>query len=285
MELGLPVTSETPWPLNSRGYNGLMTPPTQNKLQHDERIRRQFGLRAPTFERSARWITDPRLAKAHVDAAGPPGSGLALCCGTGIVGSHLVSAGWNMLGVDLTPEMVKECSKHFSAIVANAEEVPRPPRSFDLVIMRQAYFLLENGPKVLKEVRRLLKPGGRFVLSQTVPFSEIDSPWLKKVHETKQREMVRFFTADDLANELREHGFKVSGQNSVRVRESVSLWMENAPEMEPERRKAVCDLVVNAPVEYRNLRKVEVVDGEILEDWNWVIFQAIPAGEPGDHHK
>jgi SAM-dependent methyltransferase len=243
-------------------------------ITHEERILKQFGLRAPTFERSAHWITDPKLAEAHVAAAEKPGKGIALCCGTGVVGRFLVHAGWEMLGVDITPEMVQETSKHFPAIVANAETIPVASQSFDLAIMRQAYFLLANGPKVLQEIRRVVKPGGRFVLSQTVPFSEVDTPWLRKVHQTKQKEMVRFFTAEDLEEELKKHGFQIEGKKCVSVRESVSLWMKNAPEMEPERRQAVCDLVVNSPPEYRKLRNVETVDGEIIEDWNWVILSA-----------
>ena len=241
---------------------------------HEQKILRQFGLRAPTFERSARWITDAKLAAAHVAAAGKPGKGIAICCGTGVVGKLLTEAGWDMLGVDITPEMVQESSKHFPAIVANAENIPVAAGSFDLAIMRQAYFLLGNGPKVLQEIRRVLKPGGLFVLSQTVPFSEVDTPWLRKVHETKQKEMVRFFTAQDLEDELKQNGFEVQGKDFVSVRESVSQWMNNAPEMEPERRKAVCDLVVNSPTEYQELRNVEVTDGEIIENWNWVIFRA-----------
>ena len=175
---------------------------------HDNKIRQQFGMRSASFNQSARWITDHSLAQAHVKAAGLTiGNGLELCCGTGIVGQTLKKAGWDMTGVDITKEMVEETSKHFPAIQGSVEDLPFKPKSFDLIVMRQAYFLVGNGPNVLKEVRRLLKPKGHFVLSQTVPFSMIDTPWLRKVHETKQRDMVRFFTADDLRNELIDHGF------------------------------------------------------------------------------
>lgn len=244
-------------------------------MNHNDRIRLQFGLRAPTFNRSAHWITHPALIEAHLKAAGkPPGEVLALCCGTGITGRALSEAGWDVTGVDVTAEMVRESGRHFKAVQASVDALPFESRSFDLCVMRQAYFLLGDGPAALREARRVLRPGGRFILSQTVPYSEVDEPWLRKVHETKQKEMTRFFTAGDLEAELNSHGFRVVKKDSITIRESVSLWMANAPEMEPERREKVCELVASAPEEYRRLREVEVRDGEILENWNWVILTA-----------
>jgi hypothetical protein len=62
----------------------------------------------------------------------------------------------------------------------------------------------------------------------------------------------------------------------VTVRESVSLWMREAPELTAETRQAVCELVVNAPEDYKKLRNVQVVRGEILENWNFVLLLASP---------
>jgi hypothetical protein len=36
----------------------------------------------------------------------------------------------------------------------------------------------------------------------------------------------------------------------------------------------VVGLVANAPDEYRQLHDVQVVDGHVTENWNWVIFTA-----------
>lgn len=233
-------------------------------------------MRSNTFNKSAHWITSPELTAAHVNAAGVPGKGLAMCCGTGITGKGLVEAGWNMTGVDITPEMVAESSKFFPAIQGNVESVPFGDNTFDLVVMRQAYFLLADGPSVLKEARRVLKPSGRLVLSQTLPFSSVDAEWLRKIHQEKQAQMIRFFTEKDMATELTTHGFELFNKVNLTIRESISLWMQYAPELSDEVKNAVCEMVVNAPPEYQNLRNVNSDNGEITEDWNWAIFVSRP---------
>jgi ubiquinone/menaquinone biosynthesis C-methylase UbiE len=241
---------------------------------HERNLRQQFGLRASSFDRSARWITDAKLTDALLEASGRPGKGISVCCGTGVMEKALVDRGWKMTGIDLTPEMVEAASRFFPAVLGSAEELPFDGASFDLALMRQAYFLLHNGPRALQEIKRVLKPGGRFVLAQTVPFSDADAGWLKRVHETKQRQMTRFFTAEELVGELESQGFKVRTKKTLSVRESISLWMANAPEMEPERREKVLSMIEGAPESYRKARNVALENGELVEDWNWVILSA-----------
>jgi len=243
---------------------------------HLKDIQRQFDLRAETFEKSVHWVTDKKLVNAHLKAAGPSkGKGLEMCCGTGVIARTFQLAGWDMKGVDISEEMVKKASQYIDATRADVEHLDFPDYTFDAIILRQAYFLLRNGPEVLKEVKRLLKPEGRFVISLTVPFSHVDTPWLKKIHETKQAQMVRFFIAEDLAQEIKDHGFIIEHNERVTVRESVTSWMKFAPEMNDVVRQKICDLIVKSPKEYHSLRHVEVVEDEILEDWNWVIYGAV----------
>jgi len=244
---------------------------------HNDQLKKQFDLRASTFEKSVHWVTDQALVAAHVKMAGKPGKALELCCGTGAVSRGLKAAGWDVTGVDISAGMVQEASKFISAQVGDVSKLPFADRSFDLITMRQAYFLLDDGPAALREVKRLLKPGGKFILSHLVPFSAVDQEHLRAVHTKKQAQMRKFHTVATLTEELNTAGFRVSDTDFVVVRESVSLWMDQAPELSPETRQAVCDLVVNAPEAYRKLRNVEVTAaGEIIEDWNFVLLGATP---------
>jgi len=247
------------------------------ELNHNDKIKDQFNLRSKTFERSVHWVTDKNLIAAHVKLAGIlKGKALELCCGTGAVSKGLKAAGWDVHGIDISSGMIEEASKHIQARVGDVTRLPYPDRTFDLLTMRQAYFLLDDGPGALKEVRRVLKPSGRFILSHLVPFSITDTEHLQKVHTKKQAQMRRFYTTDLLIEELQRNSFDVVKKNFVTVRESVTLWMDQAPELSAETREGVCDLVVNAPESYRKLRNVEVKNGEILEDWNFVLLLAQP---------
>ncbi len=245
---------------------------------HEKKVQRQFGVRAGTFDASAKWITSRALIDAHVRLAGRPGQGknkaLEVCCGTGQVGRALVEAGWDVTGIDITEEMVNEANRHFHAVCADAQtQMPFMNSSFDLCAMRQALFLMDP-EKALSHIKRVLKKHGKFILSQTVPFSGKDHEWLEQIHLAKQSELKRFYTADDIKHELGKNGFLVEDTANLRVRESITRWMAEAPELSAEIREKVVDMVKNAPPAYREERRVEVKDNEVFEDWNWVLFRA-----------
>jgi ubiquinone/menaquinone biosynthesis C-methylase UbiE len=237
----------------------------------------QFNKRAGTYSASANWIVDQSLIQAHIEAAGQrsPGHVLELCCGTGMVGRNFQAAGWSVCGIDLTRGMAEEANRFFPCICSPAEEVPFLDGAFDVVVLRQAYFLLDDGQKVLQQAHRVLKPGGVFVFSQTVPFSSEDTPWLEHIHRTKQAQLREFFTEESLRQQLEQEYFQVREVRRLEVRENITRWLAAAPELSAEKRAEVSGLIANAPEPYHSLHKVEVVDGQALEDWNWVIFSAV----------
>jgi SAM-dependent methyltransferase len=236
----------------------------------------QFNKRADTYSASANWIFDQKLIQSHIEAAGkkPSGHVLELCCGTGMVGRNFQAAGWSVCGIDLTSGMANEANRHFPCICCSAEHIPFLDASFDVVVLRQAYFLLDNGLKVLSEARRVLKDDGVLVFSQTVPFSNEDAAWLEHVHRSKQAQLRKFYTAETLADELKKAHFEIAETRRLAVRENVTRWMVAAPELSEEKQAEVCRLVSDAPEPYRTIHKVSVEENGIYEDWSWVIFTA-----------
>lgn len=239
----------------------------------------QFSKRAGTYSASANWIGDSALIQTHIDAASlkPFGSLLEICCGTGMVGRNLKAAGWQVCGVDLTLGMAEEANRHFPCICSPAENIPYLDNSFEVVVLRQAYFLLDDGQKVLAEAARVLKPDGIFILSQTVPFSAEDAPWLEHIHRHKQAQLRQFFTEESLKEELERTHFKVVATTHLSVRENITRWMAAAPELSPEKQAEVCRMVAEAPQPYKSIHSTELVNGEVFEEWNWVIFTAVKA--------
>lgn len=245
-------------------------------------VAEQFKKRATTYSGSANWISDHALIQAHLKACGrtPPGHVLELCCGTGMVGRNFQSAGWSVCGIDLTHKMAEEANCYFPCICAAAETIPFLDNSFDVLVLRQAYFLLDEGQKVLAQARRVLKDDGVFVFSQTVPYSVDDAAWLEKIHRTKQAQLKAFFTEETLARELERGGFHVVQTLRLTVRENITRWMNAAPELSGEKRAEVCSLISRAPASYQRLHQVETLDGEIFENWNWVVFTARKTNKP-----
>jgi DNA gyrase subunit B len=241
-----------------------------------DKVIAQFSTRAQTYSASANWIADQALIRAHIEAAESKRGGnvLEVCCGTGMVGRSFRADGWQINGVDLTRGMAEEANRYYPCICTPAENIPFLDRSFDVVVLRQAYFLLEDGQKVLAEVNRVLKDDGIFILSQTVPFSAEDRSWLEHIHRTKQFQLREFFTAETLGAELEKQYFSVAATRRLSVRENITRWMAAAPELTAEKQAEVCALIADAPEPYRSIHRVEVTGGEVFEDWNWIIFTA-----------
>lgn len=239
----------------------------------NEKIKKQFNIRSEKFSISANWIKDKELIQTHLDLAGKPnGEALDLCCGTAQVGGALKDNGWNVKGLDIADNMVKVSHNYFPTIQGEAENLPFKSGCFSLVVCRQSFQFL-GIKKVLSEVSRILISNGIFILSLTLPFSDVDRDWLYEIHRTKQPLLLRFYTAPDLIVELRRAGFLIKKTKMLRVRESINHWMDYAPELTPEVREKVISLFQKAPLTYKKLHQVEVIEGEIFEDWNWVVIK------------
>ena len=246
----------------------------QNFLDIENKIKKQFSVRCAEFDISANWITDAPLIRAHTDLAGAPGGqALELCCGTGQVGRALKAKGWEIKGLDICSDMVKVSSKYFPVLQARAEKIPFESSRFALAICRQAFQFL-NIQESLSEIARVLAPRGIFVLSLTVPFSDVDSSWLYEIHRIKQPLLKKFYTSKDLIKRLEQAQFSVIETRYLKVRESITRWMKYAPELSRETKENVISAVVNAPLDYKKLHNVELIGEEVFEDWNWVVLKA-----------
>ncbi|MBI4352940.1 MAG: class I SAM-dependent methyltransferase [Candidatus Omnitrophica bacterium] len=91
-------------------------------------------------------------------------------CGTGSLELKLLARwpGVRLTAVDACPEMV-ETARRKSALlprvdwrVADAHSLPFPEESFDTVLSASAFHYFEIPQEALREIKRVLKPGGRF---------------------------------------------------------------------------------------------------------------------------
>lgn len=112
------------------------------------------------------------VAHSLVDSA-RPASGervLDLACGTGIVArlvTDAVGPNGTVAGLDVNPGMLavarSVCSDSIQWHEARAEDVPLPNETFDLVLCSMGLQFFPDKHQALREVRRVLAPGGRFV--------------------------------------------------------------------------------------------------------------------------
>jgi malonyl-CoA O-methyltransferase len=136
------------------------------------RLREAFSARASGYAGAAplqREVAE-RAAAAALEAIPFPRSVLDVGCGPGGLLATLDAArpGAALAGVDLAPGMLREASLRVARArlaVGDAESLPFAADSFDLVLSTSTFQWLPRLDAALAEVRRVLSPGGTFVLA------------------------------------------------------------------------------------------------------------------------
>jgi len=124
-------------------------------------------------ERCISYCRDRFTAVAGTDGW-PYGTALELGCGTGFFLLNLKQAGVLDAGhvSDLSPGMVEAAQRNAAMLgfdiegrVADAEQIPYPDATFDLVVGHAVLHHIPDVELALREVVRVLRPGGRFVFA------------------------------------------------------------------------------------------------------------------------
>ena len=130
-------------------------------------------------------------------------------------------------GLDMTDEMLelarenqrKAGAENVEFLKGTIEEVPLPDASVDVIISNCVINLSADKPRVFGEAARVLRPGGRFAVSDVVADDDMD--------EAVRRDMEQWtgciagaLTADDFRRELEAAGFEdVEIEETHRVHE------------------------------------------------------------------
>ncbi len=97
-------------------------------------------------------------------AAQPGERILDLGCGDGQLTVQIAATGATVTGVDASPQMAAAArARGVAADEASAESLPYPDQSFDVVFSNAVLHWARDQDAMLAEVRRVLRPGGRFV--------------------------------------------------------------------------------------------------------------------------
>ncbi len=178
-------------------------------------IAQSFGRAATTYDAVAhfqRWVGSELLDKAPSIC---PEVVLDLGCGTGYFHSALNARfpGSAYIGLDLSEQMLKYAKgQHLASVsawlAADAESLPFRSQSVDLMFSSLAIQWCSNLPVLLKEVKRVLKPGGVFVFSTLLDgtLSELKESWAAV---DDRQHVNRFLPFDYFAAMVQQTGFHI----------------------------------------------------------------------------
>jgi ubiquinone/menaquinone biosynthesis C-methylase UbiE len=149
-------------------------------------VQTAFARQARAFARSP-LQTDPDRLRRLLEFLGPrPGErALDVACGPGIVTAALERAGLLAAGIDMTREMIREALPGGGRYVqGNVERLPFPGGTFDVVLCRNSCHHFAEPGTVLREMVRVLRPGGRAVVED---MRAPEDPVKREYHETIER--------------------------------------------------------------------------------------------------
>ena len=115
-----------------------------------------------------------------VKLAGQPRDVLDLCCGTGDIALRFPG---RVIGADFTAEMLQVAQTRRASAVgwvrADALQLPFPADAFDVVTVGYGLRNLADLPRGLREIHRVLRPGGRLL---TLDFGKPESVVLRRLY-------------------------------------------------------------------------------------------------------
>ena len=127
-------------------------------------------------------------------------------------------------GLDMTDEMLalanenkrRAGAENVEFLKGEIEQIPLPDASVDVIISNCVINLSGDKPKVLKEAFRVLKPGGRFAVSDVVVRGEVP-PAIKRNMELWIGCVAGALEEREFLDLLREVGFKKASIEPTRV--------------------------------------------------------------------
>jgi len=99
---------------------------------------------------------------------------LDLGCGTGVMIDTLAGRYQHIAGIDVSEEMISaidrsprfKCRSPIEIIIGDIEYLPLMEHSYDLIVCRSILHHTDSEVDSLKEIYRILKPGGRLVIAE-----------------------------------------------------------------------------------------------------------------------
>jgi ubiquinone/menaquinone biosynthesis C-methylase UbiE len=175
---------------------------------HNESILDQFTRQAVPFS-TATAIKDEVALRLIVEfsGAGPDDTVLDVACGGGLVVCAFAKTVRHSTGIDLTPAMLEQARKNQAAQgLSNVTwkqgdvlPLPFPDASFSIVTSRFAFHHFLDPLAVLKEMKRVAKPGGKVMVVDSAPAPD-KADAFNRVEKLRDPSHVRALPVDEHKN-------------------------------------------------------------------------------------
>lgn len=197
-------------------------------------VAQEYGVRASDYVTSAVHSAGADLDQIEEIVRGARAARvLDLGCGGGHVGYRVAPHVAEVVACDITQAMLDAVAataaerglSNLTVRQAAAEALPFAAASFDLVLCRFSAHHWQDLEGGLREARRVLKPGGRAILIDTVaPADRVLDSHLQAIELLRDASHVRNATTAELVSALARAGLAVEGVTMRRLRMEFPVW-------------------------------------------------------------
>jgi len=206
--------------------------------KHREAVQKQFARTVEHFSKLAVRDT-PEVVAEKVQFAKPQPSDLVLDVGCG-VGTLLLALAPRVRfarGIDLTPPMLRRARAfqlehgipNLCFDCGDAEQLPYPDGTFDLVICECTVHHLERPERALREMVRVARPDGRVVVIDSLaPESDAKFELHNQIECLRDRSHTRSLRLTTFLALFEQLGLEIVRQTQKRRERSFNQWMLRA---------------------------------------------------------
>lgn len=231
-----------------------------------ESVQVQFGNAAEAYVRSPVHASGEDLARLVQEAAlGGTERVLDAGCGAGHTAIAVAPFARSVVAVDLTEAMLEVAARlaaergltNLTVRHGDVEALPADDGEFDRVVSRYSAHHWPHPARALAEIRRALKPGGRFVLSDIVSWDDptLDT-WLQTIELLRDPSHVRDHSIAQWHGMLRDAGFTVRTAPEFAVRLDFADWVARIG-TPADQVAALQSLFALAPAEVRDVMEID----------------------------
>ncbi len=241
---------------------------------HTAVVQKQFGEQANAYLSSTVHAQGAEFALLQAELAGHAGARvLDLGCGAGHVSFHVAPLAGKVAAYDLSQQMLDVVAatakerglNNITTVCGAAESLPFADAEFDFVFSRYSAHHWSDLGQALREVRRVLKPGGVAAFIDVMsPGSPLFDTYLQSVEVLRDTSHVRDYSAGEWLRQVNEAGLHVRSTQRQRLRLEFASWVERMRTPQPLR-VAIRDLQQAMGAEVREYFEIEA-DGSFSTD-------------------
>jgi ubiquinone/menaquinone biosynthesis C-methylase UbiE len=231
-----------------------------------QQVASQFGHAAEAYRTSSVHASGADLA-TMVQLAKVKGTEkvLDVGCGAGHTALAFAAVAREVVAVDLSAEMLGVAAslatdrgvENLTFRLGDAESLPAADGEFDLVVSRYSAHHWPHPQRALQEIRRVLKPGGRFILDDIVSWDDftVDS-YLQTIEVLRDPSHVRDHSLAQWIALFESVGFAVDATHAFDCPLEFVPWVNriNTPAVNVA---ALHSLMENAPAEVRQALSID----------------------------